>query len=175
MATGARLVIGNRNLNVDALIGHGRGEFVTPLDEAHGATLEQPEKVDVRELIFFIESIQIEVEERKLVSDVLEQDVERRARDLIVNAEACGKALGKLRLACTKIAAQHNAVVHLHESGDCLAQPYGVVKRITSTVNQWTLPFSFPRASSVSSRSLMRSKSCSIAPILLRSYMAAAG
>ena len=93
---GAHLVIGNRDLNIDALIGHGRGEFVTPLDEAHGAALEQSEKVDVRKLVFFIESIQIEVEERELVSNVLEQDVERRARNLIVNAEACGKALGVL-------------------------------------------------------------------------------
>ena len=37
---GTRLVIGNRDLNVDTLIGHGRRELVTPLDETHGAALE---------------------------------------------------------------------------------------------------------------------------------------
>ena len=123
----AGFVIDNGDMDIDALVGHGRGKFVTPFDKAHAAALEQPEEVDVSEFVFLVEPVEIEVQQRQLVANVLEQNVEGWARDVIVNAETGGKALGKLRLARTEISAQHDAIVHLHELGKLLTKPHGVI------------------------------------------------
>ena len=132
----ARLVIGNENPDVNAVFGHGGGELVAPFDQTYAPALEQAEEVDVSQLVFLVKPIEVEVQQRQLVADILEQDVEGGAGDVVIDAEAGGKTLCELRLACAQVATQHDAVVHLHEPGDLLAQPHGVLDGITSTVNQ---------------------------------------
>ncbi len=106
---------------------HG-GDRVAPLDDRHRAVVEQLGQPQVERLRHLLQPVDVQVVQVQAAGVAADQ-CERRARDLLVDAEAPTEALRERGLARAQVADQHEQVRRAGELGQGRSQVAGLVHR----------------------------------------------
>ena len=94
-------VIVNAYVDIHTVVRHGFGKLVAPFDQYDCTAFKQAEKIYINEVIFLIEPVQVKMKQGQFVANIFEQDIECRARHVIIDAKPHGESLGKLSLSST--------------------------------------------------------------------------
>src|SRR4051812_47549644 len=104
-----------------------RRHEVPPLDERDSTVVEDLRQPEVDGLLEVLQPVHVEVHEREAPTVVVAHEHERRAGDVLVDAEGRAEALGERRLARAEVAGEHDDVAGAGDRRDRARERLGVV------------------------------------------------